>query len=276
MTTDIDHVLLTEENRGDFESVFPAVFRNEDNRISLGACSTEGEILGALSLVLVDYQYEIDWLYVIPERRREGIATGLLKEFQNFILSTGEVYPVNARFAVSPGEVSLHRFFLSLPGAEVGYSHDRYEVTAEDIRRSRKLHQEMSDVVEMQSFFEKEVLWQKRVLRTLEEAYGYAVEDYESWKADCVPELCLYMAMEKKLLCGIFVQRAGDRSLELSWLYGKQKRGLFFILGEVVSKAERLFPEYSLIFEAINEQSKRLADHLFPDAATVHIYEAGW
>lgn len=276
MVPEVNHILLTEENRGDFESVFPAVFWNGTNRISLGAYGSEGEILGALSLVLADDQLEIEWLYVIPERRRQGIATGLIEELQRFISSTGEWYPVNARFEVSEQDVSLHRFFLSLPDAEVAYSHERFYVTAEDIRNSPKLHQERTDVVEMQAFFEREESWQKRVLNTLEKTYGYVVEDYESWKEDCVPDLCLYLSMENRLLCGIFVQRAGDQDLELSWLYGQQKRGLFYILGEVVRKAERLFPECSLTFETINEQSKRLAEHLFPSALTSHVYEALW
>ena len=276
MASKANHVLLTKENRKDFESVFPAVFRESDHRISIGAYREDGAVLGAISFVLVDNQYDIDWLYVIPEVRRQGVATGLIKVFQDFIVKTLERYPVNVRFPVTQEDVSLHRFFLSLPGADVTYSHERYFVSAEDIRKSAPIHNRSAEAVEVKTFFSTEEDWQKRTLQTIRRTYGFAVSDEAAWKEDCVPDLCLYMSVKNNVLCGIFVQRAAEHMLELVWLYGKYPPGMFCLLQEAAGTAERLYPEDSLTFEAINEKSEKLAQRLFPNARSVAIYEAGW
>lgn len=271
-----EHVQLTKENREDFESVFPSAFRESANRISIGAYREDGAVLGAISFVLVNDQIEIDWLYVIPEMRRHGVATGLIREFQKLVIFTGERYPVSARFPVTEEDVSLHRFFLSLSGVEVSYSHDRFYVTAEDIREAVPLHRSAKRAVEVENFFDAKEDWQKKVLHSLERTYGFSTADYEEFQEDCVKELCLYLAVQGNLLSGIFVQRSGDRSLELTWLYGSYPPGLFLLLGKTAQEAERLFPEDSLTFEAINEKSEKLAKHLFPEARSVSIYEAQW
>ncbi len=276
MASEANHVLLTEQNRKDFESVFPAAFREADNRISIGAYREDGAVLGAISFVLVDNQYDIDWLYVEAEVRRQGIATGLIRVFQDFILKTGERYPVNVRFPVTQEDVSLHRFFLSLPGADVTYSHERYFISPEDIRKSNPIHRRPTETVEVKSFFSTDDSWQQRTLQSIQRVYGFAVSNEEAWKEDCVPELCLYMSVKNNVLCGIFVQRATEHMLDLVFLYGKYPPGMFQVLGEAVDTAERLFPEDDLTFEAINEKSEKLAQHLFPKARSVSIYEAGW
>ncbi len=270
------HILLKGETRKDFESVFPFVFKDTDNRISLGAYREDGAILGALSFTLADNQYTIDWLYVIPEARRQGIATGLVTEFQEFMIHTGERYPVNARFPVTDEDVSVHRFFLSLSGADVAYSHERFFVTPENIRKAAPLHRNTADVAQTEKFFENREDWQKKTLRSLERIYGYTVTDYDTWKEDCVPELCLCLSVKSNLLCGIFVQRAAEHMLELSWLYGKYPQGLFQLLEKAAQEAESLYPEDTLTFEAVNEKSENLAKRLFPNARSVSIYEAGW
>ena len=270
------HILLKGETRKAFESVFPSVFKDGDNRISIGSYREDGTILGALSFVLADNQYTIDWLYVIPETRRQGIATGLIKEFQSFMSHTGERYPVSARFSVTEEDISLHRFFLSLSGVDVAYSHDRFYVTPENIRKSAPLHRNTADAAQTEKFFENKTDWQKKTLRSLERTYGYTVTDYDAWKEDCVPELCLCLSVQNNLLCGIFVQRSAEHMLELSWLYGKYPPGLFQLLEQATQKAELLYPEDALTFEAINEKSENLAKRLFPNARSVSIYEAGW
>lgn len=270
------HILLKGNTRKPFESVFPLVFKDADNRISIGAYREDGAVLGALSLVLSDNQYTIDWLYVIPETRRQHIATGLIKEFQDFIVHTGERYPVSARFPVTGEDTSLHRFFLSLSGVDVAYSHERFYVTPDKIRKAAPIHLNTADSAQTMKFFENKEDWQRKTLRSLERTYGYTVTDYAAWKEDCVPELCLCLSVQNNLICGIFVQRAAEHMLELSWLYGKYPPGLFQLLAKAAQEAECLYPEDALTFEVINEKSEKLAQRLFPNARSVAIYEAGW
>lgn len=270
------HILLTKELRKEFSSVCPLVFKDQDTRISIGAYQPDGGILGAMSFVLVDNQYDVEWLYVIPEARRKRVASGLIMELQKFMSYTGERYPVNARFPVTEEDVSLHRFFLSLPGVEVSYSHERFFVTSEDVKRSKPIHRGTPGNAKLEKFFDAREDYQKRMLNSLMRTYGYAIVDYEDFKEDCVPELCLYLNLQNNPVCGIFVQRSAEHEMELSWLYGKYPPGLFQILEKAAQEAERLFPKDGLTFEAINEKSEQLAERLFPGARSIQIYEAEW
>ena len=271
----ISYVVLDEKNRKDFAGVFPGVIPEEGNRISLGAYRRDGAVLGAVSYTLSNYQYDIDWIYVDPEARRQGVGTGMLREIVKIMSGTGERYPLCARFAVSDDRTSLHRFFLSWEGADVSYSHERYFVTAEDLKSVTTLHRKAEGRFKSELFFDEPLDWQRRTLALLARTQEYSVSDYETWKKECAPELCKCLMIQNNLVSLIFVQK--DRNdLELSWLYGNYPPGLLSLLTDAVADANRLYPKAALTFEAINEKSDQMARRLFPDAKHTPIYEAWW
>lgn len=267
------YVLLEEKNRKDFRSVFPDVIPEEGNRISLGAYREDGAVLGAISYVLNNCQYDIDWIYVDPDARLQGVGIGLLQEIIRIMSGTMERYPLCARFAVTEEDTCLHRFFLSCPGMDVSYSHERYFVTAEDLKTIKPLQRKAESRFRSAGFFDEPLDWQKRTLTLLARSGQFSVADYETWKKECAPELCKCLTIKNNLVSLIFVQK-DRKDLELSWLYSNYQPGLLTLLTDTVSDANRFYPMAALTFEAINEKSDLLARHLFPEARHTHIYEA--
>ena len=272
----INFTLLDESNFEKFENVLPPAFENSDNRICLGAYEDSGSILGAVSYQLINYEYIIEWLYVDQEFRRNGVGMGLINEVIRTIISTGDIYPVSAKFEYSDSDSAMHTFFLSCKQMITEYSHDRYHVTSGDIKNSAALHKGVTQDVKTEYFFDRPVDEQKQILSKLSIEGIYSVHDYETFKKECVQELCRCVFVKNNLVDLIIMQKLPSGNLELSYLYGKYPQGLFKLLSLTVSDMERLFPDVTLFFEAVNEESKQLADRIFPKAEKVHIYEASF
>ncbi len=271
----LTYVLLEKDNRESFESVYPSVIPDEPDRVSIGAASKKGEVLGAVSFVYVNCQINIDWLYVNPLVRNQGVGRGLVMEIIRMIRKTGERYPLVARFPVTEEDTSLHRFFLTMEEFEVSYSHDRYYVTAEDLRKQKRFRKMLEEDQSPVRFFEEPIETQKLILALLESEQVYSVGDYEKWKENCVPELCFSLVMDDTLAGLIFVQKKG-KDLELDWLYSKYPPALYSILKTTLEETKRLYPEADVTFEVMNDEARRLAEKSFPEAKRAYIYEAHW
>ena len=68
----MNFIQINETNRNDFAVLLPPPAYLGGSRASLGAYDDAGALCGAASLQLLDDSYELDWLYVVPERRRSG------------------------------------------------------------------------------------------------------------------------------------------------------------------------------------------------------------
>ncbi|WP_024867109.1 GNAT family N-acetyltransferase [Butyrivibrio sp. FCS014] len=271
---DIYFTLIDDSNRQYFRGVLPDSIEPVPGRMSIGAYDKEGYVLGAASYVLKGFEYEIDWLYVHPSARRQGIGMKLVEQVTRAVMFSEEIFPITARFEFSEEDDQMYTFFLSCKHMITTYSHERYYVTSSDIRQSSALHRQTGTELDVQMFFDRPVEEQKKILQMLSKDETYNVEDYDRWKETCVPDLCRCIFVKNNLVDLIFMQKTPDGNLELSYLYGKYPKGLFYLLSETVSNMERHFPEASLTFDAMNENSELLAKHLFPKAKNVHIYEA--
>ncbi len=269
-------VQIVKENRRAFTSVFPDIIELSPYRVAVAAVDENGIILGAVSYVLLGFEYALDWLFVEPKVRRQGIGTRLVEKVFNIIMSTEDLYPLSAQFEFSDENNELHTFFVSIKDMYTSYSHDRYYITREDIRGSQGLHKSSKSDVNIQRFFDKSEAEQKKVLDMLMREESYEVADYELWKRNCVQELCKCVYVRNNLVDLIFMQKTSDGNLELAYLYGKYPKGLFELLIETVKELAILFPNVSLTFEAMNDESIRLAQHLFPRARRAKIYEADY
>lgn len=227
-----------------------------------------------VSYILANYEYSLDWLYVEPQVRRQGVGTMLLEEVFRAIVRTEDLFPLSAKFEFSDEDNELHTFFLSMKHMYTTYSHERYYVTKNDIRTSRGLRRQTGTDTVTELFFDKTEAEQKRILARLMREGTYEVTDYENWKKLCVPQLCRCVYVKNNLVDLIFMQKNPDGNIELSYLYGKYPKGLFELLAETVKDLERYFPGTNVTFEAVSEESERLAEHLFPRAKKAHVYEA--
>ena len=267
-------VLIDDLNRKTFDGVIPETMSLSDTRVAVACVDDEDYILGAVSYQVVGFEYVIDWLYVEPRVRRQGVGTYLIDQVLRAVVQSGEILPVTAQFEFREDDDALHTFFLSFQIMETTYSHERYYVSPEDIKASDALHRSVKAEHKTVGFFDQSEKEQKMILSLLARQHTITVLDYEKWKAECVPELCQCIYINNNLVDLIFMRKLSNDNLELSYLYGKYPRGLIELLGSTVSKMETLFPGASLTFDAMNDESKQLAKHLFPKSKTTHIYEA--
>ena len=270
----INYVQITKENMAGFSSVLPSNFDTAISRISIGAYDDAGYVLGAVSLELVMVEYVIDWIYVHPNVRRQGIGVCLIQEILKAVIGIGEIFPVVARYEVTEDDTRMHSFFLSCKDLITTYSHERYYVTAKDVRGSDTLHRPVSSDLTTRHFFHLPEEQQKQIIAMLFTEQNYDVGDYDRWKKLCIPELCRCVFVKNSLVDLIFIQRLTDDNLELSFLYGKYPRGLFELLSLTVKDMEMFLSDCDLSFDAMSKESDNLAKHLFPRAKSVHIYEA--
>ncbi len=270
----INYCLIDEENREAFAGVFPENMPFIKTRVAIGAVNEEGFVVGSVAYVLTGYEYEIDWIYVEPDFRRQGVGSGLLDKIFDVMTGAGDIFPITARFEFSTENSDIHSFFLSFDRMITSYSHERYYVNAADIKVSEKLHKPSTDSTQVVGFFDRDVKEQKKILNMLSNEQTYLVDDYDEWCKTCIPELCKCVFVNNNLVDMVILQKVSEGNLELGYLYGKYPRGLFNLLSATVSEMERLYPDAKLSFEAMNPESELLAKHLFPKAKTVHVYEA--
>lgn len=256
-----------------FEEVFPETLRGGKNRISIGAVRDDGAILGAFSAALKDYEIVLDWLFVHPAARRQGVATALMDQLRLFITDTGELYPTVASFPVTENNTSLHRFFLSLPGTEVSFSHDRYFVSPKRLQAVAKRIPTVSEVSEVKLFFDQPEEVQKKALEAEEESLELFVEDWEAFRESCEPELSRCLFRNGKLSNLLLIRKAGT-DLEIVWLYSSDQDGLYAVFRSCAGYVKEHYPEAGLTFDAMNRSVAQLGSFLFPHAEKEHIYQA--
>lgn len=267
-------VLIEEENRADFDSVFPDMIELVPERVAVAAVDEEDRVLASISYRVINFEYVIDWIFVEPDFRRQGIGSYLINQVLSAVMQSGSIMPVTARFEFKEDGEALHTFFLSCQAMNTSYSHERYYVTPDEIKSSDALHRPVKAQHKVVPFFDQSVNEQKAILNMLSRQQAYTVLNYEKWKQECIPELCQCVFVNNNLVDLIFMRKLHDGNLDLSYLYGKYPRGLIELLGSIVRKMEALFPEASLVFDAMSDESMQLAKHLFPKSRTTHIFEA--
>ena len=132
-------VLIENDNKADFDSVFPNTLDIIDTRVAVACVNEDDFILGAVSYQVVGSEYVIDWLYVEPDARRQGVGTYLLDQVLKAVANSGEILPVTAQFEFREDDDELHTFFLSCQIMNTTYSHDRYYVSPDEVKASDAL-----------------------------------------------------------------------------------------------------------------------------------------
>ena len=269
-----DFVLLEEDNIADFDGVIPAELVTKEGRFTIGAGDEEGNAVGAVSCVLTDFEYEIDWLYVDETERRRGIGRALLDRVVQIIRDSGEICPVSCYFEYDEKKPDLYHFFRKLEDFDLDYSHKRYRISQSELNNSPILKALDGTAGSADFFFDWSESRQLSILDFLSEECGYEVPDYDAWKETCIPELCRCIRDDRGLRDLIFVREAGDDTLCLSYLYGKSTQGLMDLIKITADEAKRLFPNAEITFDTVNAAAERMAKRLFAKAEAVDIYEA--
>ena len=269
-------VLINKVNYESFKTVLPLNKLPDRNRYTLGAYNDEGVVAGAISFYLAKDRYEIDWLYVAPSMRRRGTATILLNQIYLFIRDTAEVYHIHARYEVTEKDLSLYGFFLSRTEMDTSFSHDRYYVSPQILKSVFGHRESLVKGVEDKQFFSLQSGLQNTYLLELAKENGYLIQDRAGWKSRCIPGLCRVISRNDKLFSAIFIMNREDGNLVLSYLYSNNPESTGVIISRVGADLIEKYPGSKLVFDAVGERAKPMANKLFPDAKKVCIYESVW
>ena len=272
----VNQLLLTEDNIENFRAVLPPAIGISPERITIGCYDEDGTVLGAMSFTMTSYEYEIDWLYVVPEYRRKGTATKLMERFFAFIKKTGEVYPASAAFEVTDDDMSLYNFFLTVDEMDVSFSHERFYVDFSEIAASKELEERVDGKFEEKMFFKLDKKEQDKILGEIKDDGIFVIDNREKWEDRCALNLCRVIYSGDKLEGAIFIMWRNDGNLELSYLYSHSPlctKRLLHVTSKYMLKMEA---GDKLVFDAVAPRSDLLARRLFPKNNAVNIYKAEW
>ena len=272
----MNYILVGKENAGDFENVLFPGFDAEKKRVTIGAYEDDGTVCGAVSVILSDYQYDCDWLYVHPERRRQGIGKGLFEQVMKFISGTGMIFPVSASFEVTPEDDSLYSFFLSMDDVDVEFSHGRYYASHERIAEAPELHKKMNVRLTEKEFGELSDHEKNQVIELITNEHICAIPDLKSFLGNMAPDVSIVVFNEGAIVGGIFFQLRGDQNLELQYLFADSSVATVQLTVSAAARVKDKYPGYGIVFDAVNDKSARLAKKVFKGTEPVNIYEATW
>ncbi len=271
-----EFVLVKDEQSKFFSSVLPPDYAAGGDRISIGCYGGDGAVLGAVSFVFIHYQIELDWLFVEPAVRRNGIAKELMDHVIAFASETMEFYPISATYCLGEGVDPVHEFFVSYNKMDVVYSHDRFFLSPCDIAITPYLYKKLMKRLEHKNFFDHPPAVQKYILSSIAKQENYYVGDFETWKKQCVKDLCLCNLAGNTVMDIVLVQRKHDGDFDLSFIYSKYSEGLLCTLISLIRTTELRYPGAKITFDAEKEEEYKLAKKLFPDSQTRQVFEASW
>ncbi len=269
-----DIVVIENENKEAFAAVLPLNMDLTGYRIALGAVSKYGKVYGAVSYMLVDHEYDIDWIYVEPQFRRNGIGTALMKEMLTAIEKSGDRFMASAKFEYTEDNNVMHTFFLSLEWMDVSYSHDRFYVEPEFIEGSGLVNHKKAINQKPVSFFKLPAVTQKKMLALLAARGEYIVTDYNRWRSEIVEELSRVILVGNEPVDLMFIRKDVNGNLSLDYLYSKYIPGLFDLLTSSAVDVTLLYPDSTLYYDTLDETALKITERFFPRAERVYIYEA--
>ncbi len=274
MKTKQDHYIeINDENKGDFSTVLPELLMDHIG-LSVGAVNSKDEVCGAISLSFDGVQYDIDWIYVTPEMRLKGVGRGLISEVKRMVDRIG-ICPIYARF--DPMDNSgLYEFFLSLDSShmvvDVTYSHDRYEVSAQDFLHSEHLKMKKDPQFMADRLWELEEDKIEGIMGLVLE--NYSIRDPEVFMETCEKNLCFAILDDNRILGVMVVQKLPDGDLLLSYIYSREIRATASLLMAAALGLKRNYKNKKIYFDVVSREAEIMAKKFFPEARPIHIYEA--
>lgn len=267
-------VFIEEEDREAFSGVLPEELKLTGNRVAVGAVDEEGTVLGAASYVLVDDQYNLDWIYVEPDIRRQGVGIALLDYILFLTERAGEGLPVQALYEWTPEDTELHSFFLSEEKMITEYSHDRYVLTEEDMTGIGEKLADRDPEIKSVPFSTLPAKIREELLAMLSANGEFVIGNKKEWNASLIPELSRVVIKKEVPVAVLFVRRMPGDSMELSYLYSRSPKCLNALLWDVVKEVTGHFPSGGISFDVMEEAAARLAERFFPNAKKRAVYLA--
>ena len=269
----ISFLRIDESNVTDFASVLPSKL-NLSGKAVIGAYDEKDQVLGAVAVSTDREQYDIDWLYVDPEVRLQGIGKALVKEVKRMIESIG-YRPITASFDGNE-ENGLYAFFVSVSSVDlmidVSYTYDRMELTTEDFYKSEAMTQRGRIDYVPEYFWDMDEAKRNEMLDLTTGIL--TITDIDEFEGNCEKRLCLGVYTENGPQAFMLVQKDDDDRFELSYLYSVNSKCLMAILGAAAAEIRRNYKGKQIYFDIVSPEARALADAIFPDAVRIPVYTA--
>ena len=269
----MNYIRVNNDNKDEFKSVLPE-YISDGGEISLAAYEDDGTVCGAVSVSYGGNQYDVDWLYVAPERRLKKIGTGLITEIKRLVSAVG-VCPIVARIDTSV-DSGLYEFFLSISNpdllVDINYSHDRYLFKAEDFLDSPAM-KEKADMPYVPTYFSD--MKPRSQSYMMHEAVEFlTITDPMRFEERLEKKLCFAVEENGVILSFMLVQKDAAGDLELSFLYSDNSKALLSIMKAAHREVRKNYKDKFIYFDAVTEESAALAKRFLPETDVRQIYEA--
>ncbi len=268
----MNYIKIDENNKEDFFEVLPENLIDGIG-VSLGATDTEGNICGAISLSFDGSQYNIDWLYVLPNERRKNIATGLINEMLKFVGSIG-IAPISA-LVDADEKNGLYEFFISIDddrcSVDMDYSHNRYIAETDDFLNSKIINKTFKSNYMADWIFEMDEDAINKIFDLTMD--HFTVIDKESFIDNCEKKLCYCVENKGRVLAFILVERLVNDDLKIAYLYSEDAKALMTIFKTIYPIVKRDYKGKKVYFDAINPMAESIGNKIFSRAKCDHIYE---
>lgn len=269
----MDYCRITNQTLSYFAPLIPAADQKaveQGSEYAIGAVEDQ-TACGVLLFRPNDSAVDILYIAVSPHYRRRGCATGMIRWLCSYL--EAECIPVFCSFIARDKENPLYLLFA-----------DMYEFTVEQQNGiscclpvkelvNQPLIQELPQVNTVPFFSLPKSLqrsFQDMLLQEQDFSLNLGSNRY-------LQKACLCHFVNQKIQAAIFLREVGDGDLYLEYIW--RNAGHTRELLSIMSSAAKLLQDYhgDLYFGAVNEQSQRLAEKLFPNMKTVgDFYEAAW
>ncbi len=263
-----DIILITEIYFPLFKKLLPGNCKpGTEGEYLLGIIDGEGDAAAVLWYRFHGFRYDILYIGVRPDLRRQGVGTLLLDTFLNSIYESGLVFPVYLSFLDTPENAGLRCFIESM---------DRFfdleETTLFEVAREHLDSSEiMTKLGERKNgstyFFNLAGDIRRDFLKRLDDEMPDLSEELKDDIGGFIPQLCICAQRDNKVVSAMLVKERDDGNLEIAYCYNDDKSGnsLIDVLGRAKEIFDRRYKTRKIYFETINDSSYLLACKLFGD-----------
>lgn len=249
--------------------------KEEENTERFGVEKGEKGIVAELDIRKEDFALTIPFLFVSEKERRKGIGTMLLQEVIRPLAGKDIFIPVEMSF--TDEDSGLREFMEAQPNFTLTRDKDLFRIPADALKNNEKLQKLKEAAGGTKKFFSLNKKQRFIFFEELQRAgfEGYVEDDKESYEK----ELSLAVLEDDRVTGAIFVTAHSEKELELSFIYvvANHPKTAIALLGTALKKAEKLYPDAEVWFNAITPESVGAAEGIFKgEAEPETIYTARW
>ncbi len=263
------------ENWEALKGVLPSKIYDERPDWNFFGIAIDDKVIGVIGFIYQDIA-QIQMIYVEPQYRRQGIATQLIKEFEEYLRSRNLLTNIVFEFFVDEeywdfsveakdnGKDILF-FMQSLDDYFLNISQIIYEVTPEIIQKSyneidiykKKFKDEVLLLSQVPTYYVKDFL-------NLAHKMGiYDIVDMDKWQASLVGDLCICNLHNGKISNAMITTVIDENTISMDYIYSESPIELARLLVYYMNILRTDYSDKTLIMNTINEKSFKLMKRLF-------------